>query len=161
MGLEEREAITQGWNGKEYYAATRSSGDSQYLKTANCWRRTGVSPCSPSCPGRMFSLTPSYLVSRWALPSQVPYLTWMSTMGSLTKAFPCRSPYHPFLQPTDWLALSRTCKSCNKMVGLQKNSILLNFEHQVAEFIKQNKRLVFPPDSGCARIFKLLTRFLT
>merc|ERR1712018_68117 len=28
----------------------------------------------------------------------------------------------------------------------------------VAEFIKQNKRLVFPPDSGCARIFKLLTR---
>merc|ERR1712212_281644 len=45
--------------------------------------------------------------------------------------------------PKDWIALSRTCKSCNKMV---------------AEFIKQNKRLVFPPDSGSAQIFKLLTR---
>jgi len=49
----------------------------------------------------------------------------------------------PCLQPKDWLALSSTCKSCNRMV---------------TEFIKQNKRLVFPPDSGCARVFKLLTR---
>jgi len=49
----------------------------------------------------------------------------------------------PCLQPKDWLALSQTCKSCNKMV---------------AEFTKQNKRLIFPPESGCARVFKLLTR---
>ena len=73
----------------------------------------------------------------------------------------CRPPHHPFFQPKDWLALSSTCKSCNRMVSEQllNKSILLNFELQVTEFIKQNKRLVFLPDSGCARVFKLLTRF--
>ena len=43
----------------------------------------------------------------------------------------------------------------------EQKTFFLNFENQVTEFIKQNKRLVFPPDSGCARVFKLLTRFST
>jgi len=49
----------------------------------------------------------------------------------------------PHLEPDDWLALSCTCKAFNKMVK---------------EFTKQNKRLVFQPESGSAQIFKQLTR---
>jgi len=49
----------------------------------------------------------------------------------------------PHLEPDDWLALSCTCKAFNKMVK---------------EFTKQNKRLVFQPESGSAQIFQQLTR---
>jgi len=83
--------------------------------------------------GRTIQIDRQLLEQDWGKPL-LTQLPWEDVL--FASLLPC-------LQPNDWLALSRTCKACNKMVS---------------EFIKQNKRLVFPPGSGSVKTFELLTR---
>ena len=146
-GKKTRRVNTQDWNGRESYKGTKRASPPLQEVVITWQSMTGASHCSLSFPGKMSSLPPSFHTLRWQ--------PWKYCQ-------PISFAHHSLLQPDDWLALSCTCKAFNKMVSCCCWGIVDNWIYplsQVKEFTKQNKRLVFQPESGSAQIFKQLTRF--
>ena len=78
--------------------------------------------------GRTIQIDRQLLEQDWGKPL-LTQLPWEDVL--FASLLPCLQVNYPmfyhlftthFFQPNDWLALSRTCKACNKMVGSMKTA---------------------------------------